>query len=90
MDEFRWLNKQGVESTEGFVVQFTGRFAAEYRENGRVLEVDIEPGVVGGSPAICYAASSFRRWSADPAEQQRVSGNFGRAVAFQGLVPVAG
>jgi hypothetical protein len=87
--EFRWLNKQGVESKEGFAVQFTGRFTAEYREHGRVLEVSLESGVSGGKPAICYSASCFLSWSADAAEQQRASGNFARAIEFQGLVPVA-
>jgi hypothetical protein len=28
---FTYLNKQGVESDAGFVVQFTGRFTLEYR-----------------------------------------------------------
>ena len=87
--EFRWLNKQGVESSEGFVVQFTGRFSAEYRENGRVLEVEIESGLSGGNPAICYSETSFRSWSSNIAEQKRASGNFARAIEFQGLVPVA-
>jgi hypothetical protein len=87
--EFRWLNKQGVESSKGFVVQFTGRFSAEYREHGRVLEVEIEPGLSGGNPAICYSATSFRSWSSNLAEQQRASGNFERGIIFQGLVPVA-
>jgi hypothetical protein len=34
---FRWLNKQGVESDQGFVLQRTDRFKYEYREDDRTL-----------------------------------------------------
>lgn len=32
---FSWMNKQGVRSDQGFEVQFTDRFTAEYREGVR-------------------------------------------------------
>lgn len=89
MSDFRWLNKQGVESVSGFVVQFTGRFTAEYREGSRTLVVEVEDGVVGSQPAICYSRSAFNGWAASPAEQQRVADNFRAAMLFQGLVPIA-
>ena len=89
MTEFHWLNKQGVESPLGFVVQFTGRFTAEYREGGRVLVIDVEDGSSGGKSAICYSSMSFRAWSSNLEEQQRVATNFKNAMMFQGLVPVA-
>jgi hypothetical protein len=44
---FTWLNKQGVRSSEGFEVQFTGRFTAEYREDAYYLVVDVEDGTNG-------------------------------------------
>jgi hypothetical protein len=44
---FTWLNKQGVRSDEGFEVQSTGRFDAEYRERGKVINLAIESGVNG-------------------------------------------
>lgn len=42
----KWLNKQGVESETGFVVQITGRLTVEYREDGRVVVVACEDGEV--------------------------------------------
>jgi hypothetical protein len=36
------MNKKGVRSDQGFEVQFTGRFTAEYREGVRYLIVDLE------------------------------------------------
>ena len=44
---FTWLNKQGVRSDRGFEVQFTGRFDAEYREGGRIVELYVESGLSG-------------------------------------------
>ena len=87
MHDFHWLNKQGVQSGSGFVVQFTGRFTAEYREAGRVLEVEVEAGIIGGNQAICYDKFAFRNWSSSVTEQQRVADNFRDALVFQGLVP---
>ena len=39
---FIWLNMQGVQSDRGFVVQFTGRFTAEYREHSKVVTLEVE------------------------------------------------
>lgn len=39
---FSWLNKQGVASDQGFVVQRVERFAYEYREGERVMRLDGE------------------------------------------------
>lgn len=86
---FTWLNKQGVRSDTGFELQFTGRFAAEYRENGRVTEMYVEGGAGGvltiyeGSLAELLAAidNPFAR----KAERDRLIGNLRDALAFQGL-----
>jgi hypothetical protein len=48
---FTWLNKQGVRSDEGFDVQRTGRFDAEYSEGGKVVSVEVQSGISGGYPA---------------------------------------
>ena len=84
---FTWLNKQGVRSSEGFEVQFTGRFTAEYREGARHLIVDVEDGANG---LICFNAAAFEKWansstSNSPEEQQRMLKNFMAALEFQGL-----
>ena len=90
MTDFRWLNKQGVESELGFVVQFTGRFTAEYREAGRVFVVDVEDGGQSGDkPKILYSRSSLIRLIPIQSERDRVDANFRNAMLFQGLSPVA-
>jgi hypothetical protein len=87
---FTWLNKQGVRSSEGFEVQFTGRFCAEYREGGRVLTIGVESGTWGGTTSINVAANAFERWDNSRTinsaqEQQRLRANFMAALLFQGL-----
>ena len=90
MTNFVWLNKQGVRGDSGFVVQFTGRFSAEYHEGGSVVVVDVEDGGdSGGKPQILYSRSSLLRPFAGESERERVESNFRNAMAFQGLLPVA-
>lgn len=84
---FSWINKQGVRSSEGFEVQFTGRFTAEYREGARHLVVDVEG---AGNGDICFSPRAFKRWANNSAanskqEQARMLKNFLAALAFQGL-----
>lgn len=55
---FTWLNKQGVRSSDGFDVQLTGRFTAEYREGARYLMVDVEG---GGNGMIDFNPRAFER-----------------------------
>ena len=84
---FTWLNKQGVRSSDGFEVQFTGRFTAEYREGARYLVVDVEG---GGNGLIDFNPRAFERWANSsatnsPEEQARMLKNFMAALEFQGL-----
>ena len=86
---FTWINKQGVRSSQGFEVQFTGRFTAEYREGGRVISVSVEQGLSGG-PCISIEGAAFARWDGSAStnsagEQQRLLANFKEALKFQGL-----
>ncbi|RUS67792.1 hypothetical protein CUZ56_00269 [Saezia sanguinis] len=87
---FKWINKQTVESDLGFILQFTGRFSAEYRENGRKMTLDIEFGSGAGGPCVIVERSSFKRWDNDSVplseeEQNRVINNFTSACEFQDL-----
>lgn len=86
---FTWLNKQGVRSDEGFEVQRTGRFDAEYREGGKVVKLEVESGINGGLPCIILDPMAFARWSDGTAisgdEQARLFRNFEEAMKFQGL-----
>ncbi len=92
---FTWLNKQGVESDRGFVVQFVDRYTAEYREGTRKVTVEVEMGLPGGKPCIIISPNAFRRWDGDPPEaalppkkQQEILANFSEAIEFQGLALV--
>jgi hypothetical protein len=86
---FTWLNKQGVRSDEGFEVQRTGRFDAEYSEGGKVVSVEVQSGLSGGLPCISIDPKAFMRWSdgtpISSAEQGRLLRNFRAAMEFQGL-----
>lgn len=86
---FTWLNKQGVKSDRGFVVQFTGRFTAEYRENGKTVTLDVEDGLSGGLQCVSVDPRAFERWDGGIAivkeEQDRLFENLREAMEFQGL-----
>lgn len=42
---FNWLNKQGVASSSGYVLQRMHRFYYHYQEGDRVMVVNVEPGL---------------------------------------------
>ncbi|MCP3852161.1 MAG: hypothetical protein GY694_18265 [Gammaproteobacteria bacterium] len=88
--KFTWLNKQGVESSEGFIVQCVGRFESEYREKGKVMTIGYEHGVGGGKSLLLLKKAAFRRWDNDTtllsnSEQDRIYNNFKKAIEFQGM-----
>jgi len=89
---FQWLNKQGVQSSDGFIVQCVGRFETEYRENGKVMTIGHESGVGGGKSLLLISSGSFQRWDSDPkssslpkSEQERIFNNFKKAIEFQDM-----
>jgi hypothetical protein len=83
---FTWINKQAVRSDEGFEFWFTGRFSAEYREDGRVMDVAVE----GSGPLIDISLQSLRWRNHDraPDEHRRIADNIRRACEFQKLFVV--
>ena len=84
---FTWLNKQGVCRSDGFEVQFTGRFTAEYREGPRYLVVDVEGGANGMTDfnRRAFERSVNSSVANSPEEQARMLKNFMAAPKFQGL-----
>jgi len=86
---FTWLNKQGVRSDKGFEFQRSGRFTAEYSENGRTVELYVEGGAGGvltvyeGSldPLLIDIENPFER----KAERNRIVNNIKKALEFQGM-----
>lgn len=84
---FTWVNKRTVRSDTGFEFGFTGRFSAEYRESGRVLQIFIE---TGGNVATIYEnslQSEFTQPGSTSAalSRQRIASNIRAALAFQGF-----
>lgn len=87
---FTWLNKQGVKSDKGFIVQSTARFTIEYRETGKSLSIDVESDYPpGGKPCERVSKSSFLKWGDGtpiPKEKQKeILRNFIDAMEFQGI-----
>jgi hypothetical protein len=87
---FTWLNKQGVQSDLGFVVQFTGRFTAEYRDRGKVVTLSVEDGLIDRQPCISVDPDAFDHWDGEtakihPAQQRQMFKNLGDAVEFQDM-----
>lgn len=89
---FTWLNKQGVESDLGFVVQFTGRFTCEYRESGHILEFRVES---GGGPMLDVSSEDLMKWRGPllhgetlAQQQARIKQNVKAAMEFQGLLAI--
>lgn len=92
---FTWLNKQGVQSDRGFIVQSMDRFTIEYREGARKISVEVERGMLGDKPCVSILPSAFDRWDDDPEwktippeEQDKMLANFTEAIEFQGLAVV--
>ena len=86
---FTWLNKQGVQSDRGFVVQRTSRFSAEYRDVDKVVTLEVESGLSGGMPCLILDPHAFTRWDdgtpIDREQQELLFQNVSEALDFQGL-----
>jgi hypothetical protein len=89
---FTWLNKQGVQSDRGFVVQVVGRFLVEYRELGKTVSVEVEGCFFDGKAHVSISPTAFERWDGDPEwallpsdKQDEILANFTEAMEFQGV-----
>lgn len=88
--QFTWLNKQGVESDKGFIVQSVARFTIQYREKSKVLSIDVESDYgSNNSPCEYVKRCSFQRWDNGtqiPIQKQtEIIENFKAAMRFQGI-----
>ena len=87
---FVWLNKQGVESDQGFIVQSISRFIIEYRELSKVIKISTEIGMLKNGKACVYVyPDEFEKWNdgtlIDPVKQKEIFQNFKDAMEFQGV-----
>lgn len=91
---FTWVNKQTVESSQGFVVQFTGRFTGTYREGKSIISFQKEAGISGGAQAIIVDSHAFDHWDhgekIEQAQQLQIFDNLRAACEFQDLRLVVG
>ena len=87
---FTWLNKQGVKSDKGFIVQSVSRFMIEYRENGKVISLSVERGLQPDGKACIYVyLDEFKKWGDGTpvlkSRQEEILQNFKDAMEFQGV-----
>ncbi|MFZ6777929.1 hypothetical protein ACO0LD_13950 [Undibacterium sp. Ji83W] len=90
---FKWLNKQGVESDEGFIVQVIDRYHVEYREGENVLTLKIDIGFVGGVyPCVLLEKNVIQRWNSELSsssfsdeKKQQILNRFIAAMMFQDM-----
>lgn len=87
---FVWLNKQGVKSKKGFIVQSIDRFAIEYRENARTISVYVERGCLSNSRfCVSIRSDAFLKWDdgtiITPTQQKEILQNFTDAMNFQNI-----
>lgn len=90
---FVWLNKQGVTSDQGFVLQRVDRFAYEYREANRTMRLEGES-IYGGLGGAKFGFGFYPSWhdaSWQPpfenipvsgADRERIVENIKAAMAF--------
>jgi hypothetical protein len=90
---FRWLNKQGVESSSGFILQSVDRYGYHYCENGKTMRINVEPRrALGGDYYEEIIAESISVWLSPhemevvaAEEQQRIKANIRDALNFMGI-----
>jgi archaellum biogenesis ATPase FlaH len=87
---FTWINKQGVKSEKGFIVQSVDRFTIEYREASKIISVDVERGFLSDNKlCVNIHLDSFRKWndgtSIPEEKQKQILQNFIEALKFQDI-----
>jgi hypothetical protein len=80
---FRYLNKQGVESNRGFVVQITGRFSLEYRRESFCIECDTE--IMPHPPGLTVQVPGLPFGNLTPARRAEIITEIRAALDFMGL-----
>lgn len=86
---FTWLNKQGVKSDKGFVVQSINRFVIKYSEGHSDIDVSVERGMSNGKAMIYIYEDEFYKWSDGRAISEKkkiqILKDFVDAMNFQGV-----
>src|SRR4051812_2113576 len=89
---FTWLNKQGVRSDQGFVVQVIDRFTMSYQEAEQAMNIPMELGMSDGAPCVVIDPHALVRWDGSPPsvtipleKQQEILNNLTEALKFQNV-----
>jgi hypothetical protein len=89
----KWLNKQGVESSKGFVLQSIHRFYYHYIEGDKKMQVFVEPFTEkSGKYFETIALKSLNQWlpphadvPIDDKERDQIKENISEALRFMGI-----
>lgn len=87
---FEYINKQGVKSDKGFIVQSVARFTIEYREHNKCISVGVDTGrLPNGKFCEIVSSDAFATWddgtSISMEKQKEILKNFTEAMEFQGI-----
>ncbi len=87
---FTWINKQGVKSSKGFIVQSVGRFTIEYREGNKCLSIEVDNGRLSdGRFCEIVSPNAFVKWDdgtlVSKEKQEEILINFTEAMEFQNI-----
>jgi hypothetical protein len=87
---FSWINKQGVKSSKGYIVQSVARFVIEYREAGKCISIEVESDYAPGmKPYEKVKSYNFEKWDdgtlISSEQQKEILKNFTEAMEFQGI-----
>ena len=85
---FTWLNKQGVKSSDGFILQRVHRFYYFFEKGDKKMQVYVEPGV----PCEGVYKDSFDKWMPpheniviSDEEKESIKMNVSDALNFMGV-----
>ncbi|MGV3658644.1 MAG: hypothetical protein ACO1TE_00615 [Prosthecobacter sp.] len=85
MPTFKWINKGGVRSAEGYALQRTERFTYRYDEGGRSLVFIVEPGIKNQYLSWPSAPAWQDGEKIDAATAAHIRENIDRALVFMGI-----
>lgn len=85
---FEWLNKQGVKSETGYVLQRMHRFYYHYTEGDHVLKVEVESNLKVEEVFLASTPAWEAPHESEPISVEKVSeieGRIGEALKFMGI-----
>lgn len=86
---FKWLDKQTVQHSSGYIVESTGRFTQTYSEHGKIMTINIDRGrLPNGKCCVEIGPGTFLQWDGEKTilptiEQDRIKQNFIAGMNFK-------